>query len=213
MEADTFLFNVNPVVIHKLAIACFCLLILTLLSCNEGNMPPEKYNNWISSHKEILTATDQRDLIRTTLTYLPVNWLAINEVGIKDFEGIATARNEYEGMEYYRLRISLQEGQGDLLQTGISSPEEYYQRVEYFSFGLQNDLKLLVSGDTLPCLLYHFERNYGAAPYADFMLGFDQKEGKVSDRLLIYYDKVFSNELIRLTIKAQNIGNIPKLKL
>ena len=129
----------------------------------------------------------------------------------EDKTAIATARKEYAGLDYYRLRIALQSGQGDVLQYQAKSTDEYYQRVEYFSFGLQHDLHLLIGADTLPCRLFHFERNYGAAPYMDCMLGFEERPKNPADRILLYQDRVFSDSLIRLTIPREKIQGVPAL--
>jgi hypothetical protein len=140
-------------------------------------------------------------------TYLPIDWLVAKE-GKNRQEG----RAEYEGMEYYKLRVSLPSGQGDVLQFAANNTDEYYQRVEYFSFFMQKDLCLLMGVDTILCKLFHFERNYGTAPYVDFMLGFESTANKNVDRILLYDDKVYTQSTIRLTIPFNHIQNIPKLK-
>ncbi|MEQ1746403.1 MAG: hypothetical protein ABMA02_13320 [Saprospiraceae bacterium] len=185
---------------------------LFLLACHAG-LPPDRYRAWVASNRESLTATSAGDAIQTTLTYLPADWLAINEVGLGDPEKISSARGEYVGLEYYRLRVALQSGQGDVLQHAAAGTDDYYQRIEYFSFGMQHDIRLLVGPDTLACKLYHFERNYGAAPYMDFMLGFETKPGSEFDRTLLYDDRVYSSGLIHLTIPFDNIHCIPTLQL
>ncbi len=196
--------------LHK----CFLLLLLGVVtSCQSGALAPKGYVEWVRGHHADLSNTVSIGNITASLSYLPADWLAINEAGSERPAQIITASKEYEGMEYYRLRLALQSGHGDILQYNAGSTDEYYQRVEYFSFGLQSDLRLLVSNDTLTCKLFHFERNYGAAPYADFMLGFDENLGNKSNRTLIYEDRVYSKSLIKLTIPAENIQRIPTLKL
>lgn len=176
-------------------------------------MSPDQYADWMQQHHLTLKTSKNVGAFSMEATYLPADWLAIKEAGTANTTQIATARQAYAGLEYYQLRIALQSGQGDLLQFGASSTGEYYQRVEYFSFGLQNDLRLLVGADTLPCKLFHFERNYGAAPYADFMLGFEEKGGNNFDRTVICYDRVFTQSQILLIIPAENIDRVPTLKL
>ena len=187
--------------------ACAALLF----GCST-DLPPSQYLAWMAKNRDALTTAQQQGLIVTSLAYLPADWLALNEVGPDHLEQIAATCKQYEGLQYYRLRVALNSGQGDVLQFGAGSTDEYYQRVEYFSFGLQNDLHLLAGADTLPCKLFHFERNYGAAPYIDFMLGFEEKTDNHFDRTVIYDDRVYSDSLIRLTIPAERIQQIPSLK-
>ncbi|NUQ23117.1 MAG: hypothetical protein HUU34_04140 [Saprospiraceae bacterium] len=168
----------------------------------------------MAAHKEELTGYhNQESGIQHSATYLPAEWLAIKEAGVDQPEKITAALAEYEGLEYYRMRIELLGGQGDVLQHGASNTDEYYARVSYFSFDMQKEISLIAGQDTFTCKLFHFERNYGAAPYADFMLGFDEPEGNNLDRILIYEDRVFSDAPITMTISGKNINSIPKLKL
>lgn len=189
------------------------LLSLLLAACQSSQLSAPAYAAWVREHRADLTTTATAQPITASLTYLPADWLAVNEAGAEHPEQIAVARREYEGLEYYRLRVAAASGQGDLLQLDAGSTNTYYQRVQYFSFGLQQDLRLLAGQDTLPCRLFHFERNYGAAPYADFMLGFEDKGGNKWDRVLIYHDRVFTDSLIQLVIPAENIDQVPTLKL
>ncbi|MBC7774792.1 MAG: hypothetical protein H7246_05075 [Phycisphaerae bacterium] len=187
------------------------VLLLLYCSCQNG-LSPDQYQKWLTAHFKELSSSQQQNGINATLTWLPADGLAIKEVGTQDKTALAAARKEYEGLEYYRLRIALQSGQGDVLQFQAANTDEYYQRVEYFSFGMQHDLSLLAGTDTLPCKLFHFERNYGAAPYADFMLGFEEKPENKSDRTLLYLDRVFSDTLIRLTIDKEKFQGVPVLE-
>lgn len=191
----------------------YLLVLLWLVACQSKELDPKTYMAWFGQHRTEHTVSAQQGDIIASVAYLPADWLAVNEAGTDHPAEIATARKEYEGLEYYRLRVALQSGQGDVLQYAATSTEEYYQRVEYFSFAMQQDLRLLVGPDTLPCKLFHFERNYGAAPYMDFMLGFEERPGSAFDRAFIYDDIVYTKSPIQLTIPFQNIQRIPKLKL
>ena len=188
------------------------LHLLLLSACTSG-LSPKEYQQWIAAHLTDLSASHQHNGITTTLTSLPADGLAIQEAGTEDKSAIAAARKEYAGLEYYRLRIALKSGQGDVLQYHAANTDEYYQRVEYFSFSLQHDLNLLLGTDTLPCRLFHFERNYGAAPYLDCMLGFEERPENPADRTLLYQDRVFSDSLIRLIISKEKIQGVPVLEL
>lgn len=183
-------------------------------SCTPNALSPVPYGQWVAAHKEELTGHhNQESGIQHSVTYLPAEWLAIQEAGVDQPEKIAVALAEYEGLEYYRMRIGLQSGQGDVLQYGANNTDEYYARVSYFSFDMQKEISLIVENDTLPCRLFHFERNYGAAPYVDFMLGFDNTANKPVDRTILYQDLVYSNTPVTMTVLGKNINSIPKLKL
>lgn len=196
----------------KICLTCACLAIL-MAACQPAERSPGDYTRWLAENQtQLSTQTTQSGLL-FSLNYLPADWLALREAGAENTEALGKVRQEYGGLEYYRLRVALQSGQGDVLQFRAAGTDEYYQRVEYFSFGLQHDIYLLAGQDTLPCRLFHFERNYGAAPYMDFMLGFEEKEGNNFDHTLMYHERVYSNILLTLTIPKENIQRIPKLKI
>lgn len=167
----------------------------------------------MASHRAALSSSREFGPLRATLTYLPTDLLAIREAGVEQPVQIAERRKEYAGLAYYQLRLEMVAGQGDILQFQASNSDDYYQRVEYYSFGLQQDLRLLAGVDTLPCKLFHFERNYGAAPYMDFMLGFEPEAGRAFDLTLIYEDRVYTHQTIQLVIPKEAIQQIPTLKL
>jgi len=197
----------------RLAFAGIFLASITGTGCGIDAYTPDAYRAWIGAHKDALSTQISRSGLSFSLTYLPVDWLALQETSTDNAPEFKKIRETYAGMEYYRLRVSLTGSQGDILQYQAASQEEYYQRVEYFSFGMQHDLRMLNGQDTIPCKLFHFERNYGAAPFADFMIGFEDREGNKSDRVLIYNERVYSTSIFQLSIPAENIQSIPKLKL
>ena len=198
---------------YILNLAGLILVLSGPISCKTKDLSADQYVAWIASHRESLSISHKEHFVRSTLTYLPIDWLALKETGLQHIDSLITTRQAYEGLEYYRLRVALEGAEGDILQAGAQSPDEYYERVEYFSFGLQNDLHLLIGLDTIPCKLFHFERNYGAAPYLDFMLAFEQRGQGELDRTLLFNDRIYSGTCIPLTIPAENISSIPNLKL
>jgi hypothetical protein len=95
------------------------------------------------------------------------------------------------------LRISLENYDGDLLKYGINEPEKHQERLNYYITDFKNDIKLLSNGDTLSCLDSHFERLQMDSPYRNFILTFNTK---TKPQELLIEDRVFANQLIKLTI-------------
>ncbi len=116
-------------------------------------------------------------------------------------------------MEYYDFTISITSGQGELLKYNLTSATQYEDRVKYFAFEMQQYLKLVEDGDTIPCTLFHFERTYDIASYSKFLLGFEKgKNQKPKERVFTFYDKIFNKGLIKFTYTDEDFNNIPKLK-
>lgn len=115
-------------------------------------------------------------------------------------------------MQYFDLKILLKDNEGELLKAGLNSREEYDRRVKYFSFGMQQDIRLVDGQDTLPCVMYHFERAYDVTPVCTLLLGFERADKNAErPKTLLFYDKVFNNGLLKFTFKENRLQTLPKL--
>jgi hypothetical protein len=121
---------------------------------------------------------------------------------------------EYEGMDYFSFRIKSNGEQEELLRKGIRDESEYYSRLEYFSFRMQQDFKLISGTDTADCALFHYERVYGLAPHASFVLGFPKSaDTKIRTKQILFEDKTFNMGNIYITISKEKLNDIPKLEI
>jgi hypothetical protein len=120
---------------------------------------------------------------------------------------------ETSALEYYDLRIEVENGQEELLKHNLASAEQYDKRVKYYSFGLQNDVFLVNGADTLPCVMTHFERAFDIAPYATFQLAFPKQKDSTSDKIIIVHDKIFEKGILKFLFHEKDIEHLPKLKL
>jgi hypothetical protein len=176
-----------------------------------------EYVSWIENPENGLKQEKVIGDLSFTLQYKPLEFIALKALGpsAANAKGVQEARKEYEGMQYYTLTINNKSGINDLLKYEVSDMQEYQQRVSYFSFDMQRDLLLVEGEDSLKCRLFHYERVYGLAPYATFLLGFDlpaKKSGEVCDKVLVYRERVFETGMLKFRIKAENLNNVPELK-
>jgi len=159
-----------------------------------------------------------------SVLYKPYEYLALLELKKDSLtqQKIKEKTKEYDGYQYFTFRITSEKQTDELLKVNLKSENEYYARLEYFSFNMQNDIKLIEGTDTLNCVLFHFERIYGLAPYATFILGFpltetegriqdEKKEMIYTDKTILYTDKVFGGGNVYITIKAENLNSVPEL--
>ncbi len=122
-------------------------------------------------------------------------------------------------LQYYTLRISKKDYNNELLKYGVSGLEEYSERVAYYSFNVQKDVTLFDGADTLDCVLSHYERTYGIAPYIDLLFSFPVKKSEknvhasYTSKTISFDDKVFGNGRINLTIEASDLNKIPTVKI
>lgn len=118
---------------------------------------------------------------------------------------------EYARYEYYTLELGIKDFTGEILKYNLQSNEDYEERVKYYAFKFQDDLSMVVGKDTLPCLNYHFERNYGIAPNARFLLAFN-KQPDTEQRTFICNEKYLGNSTVKLAITPDDLAGIPTLK-
>lgn len=105
----------------------------------------------------------------------------------------------------FKIRV---EGQQDeLLQLDLSSEEQYKQRVEYYSFKINNDLKMVYGTDTLKCLFSTFERTYGLSPEITINCYFEKPKmlDHKDEYTIVFDDKIFNCGIVNLRMPSVNI--------
>lgn len=124
---------------------------------------------------------------------------------------------EIKDAQYFTLSIACPEANGDILKFKVSDVNEYYARVEYYSFNVQNDITLIDGKDTLQCALCHFERTYSSAPVIKLILAFPEskqpREKESCHKKTLYFDdRVFSCGKVNIEITEEAVCSIPILK-
>jgi len=217
-------------------IACFILLA----SCNKeavrNELALENFENPVISSEEgfaeIPSELSSVDLIEFVedrnnpytsekkigdisyrLQYKPVDYIIALEnmdKGVTETEKNARI-DEIKDLDYFTLRISADNFNQELLKYKLESEEEYYSRLQYFMDEMQKDIYIKCGNDSLPCVLYHFERTFGIAPYASFSLGFEKSANK-NDRVFVFEDRIFGGGKIKIQLPARIFSEYPELK-
>ena len=182
-----------------------------------------EYMNWIENVDNGIKVEKKMGEFTFTAMYKPLEYLALIELKKDNIskKELEKYNAEYSDLQYFTFRISAENQKEELLKVGLKSENDYYSRIEYFSFKMQNDLKLIDGKDTLDCALFHFERVYGLAPYATFVIGFpltkeegtntSTKKNVFKNKTILYDEKVFQLGKIYMTIKEDNLNRIPEL--
>jgi hypothetical protein len=215
----------------------YAIFVLCIASCARSNMDslsdgsvndntpptnmtqtkllPEEYVGWVEAKENGLKKEKTIEDIKFTAQYKPYQYVICEEARTNALPDTTFKKKtgELNGMQYYNLRIEVKDGNGELLKYGVASASEYKQRVNYFSFGMQNDIKLVEGNDTLPCLLYHYERAYDVVPYGTFLLAFPLSKNSNSDRTLIFFDRGFNKGIIKFFYRGVDINNQPQLQV
>lgn len=103
---------------------------------------------------------------------------------------------ENDGNYNFRMRISTKDDKPVLLYN-IQNETEKSEREAYLSFGMNEDVFLLVDGKEIPCAFHHYERNYGLKPSIDMFFSFKNVKPKEKVRL-VYRDHLFDQGMIEI---------------
>ena len=195
-----------------------------LFSAPREELLPAQYIQWVENPEHGLICSNTIENYTYTAFYKPLDYVVL-----KDLDSISSdpnqfkmQSNDYNGLQYYTLTIERSDGGSEeLLRYDLASTEDYFARIEYYSFKVQNDVILLEGNDTLACRMSHFERAYGLQSKAKIILGFDKRKGEVSktseqanaDKTLVFYDRIFGAGIVKLRIDKSILNSIPKLKL
>lgn len=192
------------------------LLVILTTGCKKGALSPEEYMNWLNNPENGLVVTQQSNSFKYSLRYRPYTELGLIEI----HEYPTKARLDsivphLGGLEYYLLKIEGAERQPDVLKTNLSGEADYYDRLNYLTFNFQSDIAIVVNQDTSMCTLYHMERDYGVSPYLKILLAFPIEDtGFVYDRQILIYPRIESSpEIMKFSVKKDDILNIPQLKI
>lgn len=174
-------------------------------------LAPMEYAAWVEDKNNGLKVEKTIEEFTYTLQYKPTEYVALMELkkdSVRSLE-LNKKMEEYDGLQYYTFRIST-DSRMELLKKNLKEGNDYYGRIQYFSFDMQKDLKLIDGKDTLDCVLFHFERVYGLAPYATFVLGFPPTEG-TNNKTLFYDEQIFGAGKIYLTVQSKNCKKLPSV--
>ncbi len=180
-------------------------------------LKPVEMVNWVEDQENGLLQQKTIDDLSFSALYKPAQYMSIVELHKMkvdiDSGKFEQVQQSYKGMEYFTYKISTDKTNDELLKYKTSSSDEYYQRLEYYSFKAQNDFYLIAGKDSLPCKLFHFERTFGLTPVLTFVLGFQGERKPAQDLTLVYNDKIFSNGLIKLNFGLESLSSIPAVTI
>ncbi|MEN0049143.1 MAG: hypothetical protein AAF806_18940 [Bacteroidota bacterium] len=184
----------------------YAFLISMLFACTSKELKVKDYLQWIEQEKNGLLVKQQIDHIEYGCQYKPKTYLVLKrnpKLPVKDFE---QALEEYEDLHYFSLLIKEQAKATSLNQ------QQKADKVKYYSFQIQQDLRLVEGRDTLACVFAHYDPSYGIRDYEKILLAFEKREVVSNDDLeLLLYNRIEDHHA-KMMIQRENIIQIPSIK-
>lgn len=188
------------------------ILLAVVYSCKQDGLQPKEYAMYIAEDANQLHKTVDAGSVTYALQYKPLDFIVSNELK-KDKISSETLKNRKEvlkGLQYYSLRMTSKIG-GDVMKLGVNSNNQYFDKINYYSFDFKHDIILVEGKDTLTCKLFHFVRSHGTTPYVDFVFAFEDKQTTI-DKEIYIYDQATLQDVLHFTIKNNDIKQIPELQ-
>lgn len=181
----------------------------------------EEYIKWIIDDENGLNQSKEINEFTFKVQYRPHEFEALLNMSDEDNLTQSSFKEKLQSIketQFFTLTISSNNTSIELLQYNIQDNEEYYARVEYYSFNIHKDIILIDGEDTLECKLSHFERSYSTAPEIKIHLVFPEfsksiNEDACREKVISINDRVFSCGIINIKIDKESICSIPSLKL
>lgn len=188
--------------------------VLLIYGCNSSGLDIKAYKTYIEEEKNGLTVSKTIGELNYRLNYCSPEYLLIKELrgGPIEDKILIEKKKELDSMYVFQLRIKDMGCHQDVLAHGIYDDQNYFERVDLLSYAMEENIIMINSGDTLFPAVFHFERTYGVAPYADFMMAFNIGNRKANDFRILLNDQFFHNGLIQFNINEKSINGLPKLK-
>lgn len=151
----------------------------------------------------------QIDEIKFSLLRKPKDYI----IALKQMKSNETVNLENDDLQYFDLRIEIDHFNMEFMKYNLPNAHDYDNRVSYYAFEFQKKIFLIDGKDTLPCVLYHFERTYDITPFGHFTLAFPASKNKdlVCAQTVFFPDEIFHKGIIKFTYLPENLIRVPKL--
>ncbi|MCD6068931.1 MAG: hypothetical protein K0S33_3757 [Bacteroidetes bacterium] len=221
-----------------ITVILYCISLLIMVSCkNEGNttgeergLPgseqdrvemqeriscsPAELVEWVEDPGNHMRQEKKIGEVVYTLQYKPAAYMVCKEYGTDlNVDSANAGIASLQDMQYYNLRIKIEGFNDEFLKFNIPSTASYEERVSYFSFDMQRDLKLVEGNDTIPCALFHYERSYNLTPYGNFTIAFPATDKGTKKRTFIYKDRYLGTGAVKFLFTPSDLNHVPTLSL
>lgn len=201
----------------------YILFLLAFTLSTACNKTPEKlgmreYISWVEHPDNGLKKEKTIGEYKYKVFYKPADYIALREaVNTNKIDDVAAIQKRADEVgEIYQLNfdITSSDGKRSALKHNIKSDAEYGARINYFVSHAQEDFKLVLDTDTLPCTSYHFERTFGVTPNNTILLGFKKPKKDTNNEIqLIFKNRLFNSGDIKFLFSEKTLKNIPQLSL
>jgi hypothetical protein len=180
---------------------------------SKDKLTAEKYLQWVEQPKNGLRVQKTIEDYEYDAQYKPVEYILLKENRHLTQDALVKQKKALEALDYFTLRLSNISSK-DFLKGNVSNKYSYQEILNYYAYEMQKDIQLIEGSDTIKCALYHFERNYGLAPFRSFVLGFERiSRQSDEDKILIIHNRIANQGIVKMRINSIDLNAVPTVAL
>jgi len=186
------------------------LLTTFLLGCaNNDPLPPVAYVHYMEDRSHDMHRTVQYGNVDYHIQLATPEYVVSKELAEEQpsEEALLQRLEQLKGYTFFYLTI---EAKGN---SRMNDPALAEQRALYYTQAAAADISLLNGEEELKPITYHFENNYGLAPYNKLLVAFKTEDRKEGEWQLVFHDRFNQNDLIKSTFSIKDIAQLPKLAI
>lgn len=173
----------------------------------QNDLSKTDYINWVQDYENKLHAHKKVGDYFFDLQYQPPEYLQLLRQNSSEATDKSTSSTVADDLQYYKLEIGMSDGATDFVNYGIERIADKQKKIYYLSYTFQNDIYLKEAEETLPCVLFHFERSIDLKSSRTFVLAFENKFKGNQQAQLIIDSPLFGGVPIKIKVSKMNIPN------
>lgn len=199
-------------------------MVLIMCSCKENGGGHTYEVSSAADAKAFMDAESGKNTYETKIkdVNFKLKYISGEQMALRDLGDISNATQAafdsivkgYDSLLFFNLEVSVDGFSEELLhyKTDVMNAGDFEKRVAYYAFDMQKDICIVLAGkDTIPCTMYHYERNYGVSPKNNFMLGFEAS--RLKDAVLVYDNNYLTTGPVKFALNGQDLFTHSQIKI
>ncbi|OSZ81936.1 hypothetical protein CAP35_01300 [Chitinophagaceae bacterium IBVUCB1] len=188
-------------------------LTVLLTGCGHKTMSPVEYIYYMEDAANKARQSVKAGGLNYIIQLSPPEYMVSKELLTDEstYVNYTERLNELKGNVFFQIQIG-KERVGESMIEKKQEDTRAESRVMYYASSAANDIGLSVDGQLIAPVAYHFEDNYGLAPYNTILVGFKMPE-KYEVITLNFNDRYSNIPLIKASYTEQFIKNLPALSI
>ena len=173
----------------------------------QSNLGKSDYIDWVQDYENNLRAYKKVGEYFFDLQYQPPEYLQLIRQHYNEGAEKPISPTVADDLQYYKLEIGISDVATDFINYGIESIADKQKKTYYLSYTFQNDIYLKQAGESLSCVLFHFERSVDLKSSRTFVLAFENRFKGEQQAQLVIDSPLFGGVPVKIKVSKMNNPN------